>query len=394
MLIWNAWRWLRGTVTFRAEGGLCEQFLTRLQALDPPLAVWDIRREESAVTLCCQAANYARLRPLARRTGTRVRAIKKNGLPFRAKPLTARMGILLGAAIALVLYMILSSRIWIVDVQVDDPVLAARIETVLAENGVGIGSHMRDADVPSLRMRAIAEIKEINQLSLYFDGSIARVGVQLQKESASPPDTTPSNLVAARDGRIVTMRTTIGQPMVMEGEAVVKGDLLVCGAVETEQGTLLRHASAVVLAETTHTFEERVSLHELLPCEGRVIEQPSLYILSWRIPLYSQAAFDETWTVTTERRFLTLFGTALPLGIESEIYTEQTQTAVTHTREEAEQLARERLEARAAAQLGEAQINDIALEGVWEGEVYCLRAVYECTEDIAVPIPLNIAEKG
>lgn len=394
MLVWNAWRWMRGTVTFRAEGGMCERFLTLLGTLDPPLAVWDIRREEHAMTLCCRASDYARLRPTARRTGTRVRALKKSGLPFRAKPLIARMGVLVGMAIATVLYMLLGSRIWIVDVQVEDPMLAARIEACLADNGVGIGTLMRDVDVPSLRMRAIAQMEEINQLSLYFDGSIARVGVQLQKESASPPDTTPSNIIAASDGRIVTMRATVGTPMVMEGEAVVKGDLLVCGAVETEKGTLLRHASAVILAETTHTFEQHVSLTELLPCEGRVIEQPSLYLLSWRIPLYSQAAFDETWTVTTKRRFLTLFGTTLPLGIESGIYTEQTQIAVTHTREEAEQLARERLDARIASQLADAQVNDITFEGVWEEDVYCLRAICQCTEDIATQIPLNIAEKG
>ncbi len=372
---------------------MCERFLTLLGELDPPLAVWDIHRESSAVTVSCRAADYARLRPIARRTGTRVHALKKSGLPFRAKPLTTRMGVVVGAAIAMVLYMLLSSRIWIVDVQVDDPVLAARIETQLAQNGVGIGTRMRDVDVPSLRMRAIAEMEEINQLSLYFDGSIARVGVQLQKTGAAPPDSTPSNIVAAADGRIVTMRTTIGQSMVMEGEAVIKGDLLVCGAVETEKGTLLRHASAVILAETTHTFEQCVSLTELLPCEGRVIEQPSLYILSWRVPLYSQAAFDETWTVTTHKRFLSLFGTTLPIGIESEIYTEQTQTAVTHTREEAEQLARERLEARAASKLGEAQIDDVRFEGFWEGDVYCLRAVYECTEDIAHSVPLTILDQ-
>ena len=394
MLIWNTWRWFRGAVTFRAEGGMCERFLSMLGELDPPFPVWDIRRGESAITACCRATDYARIRQPARRTGTRVQALKTNGLPFRAKPLMRRMGIAVGAAIALVLYLMLSARIWLVDVQVDDPVLASRIEAQLAKNGVGIGECMRDVDVPALRMRMIAAIEEINQLSLYFDGSIARVGVQLQKESASPPDKSPANIVAAQDGRIVTMRTTIGHPMVMEGEAVVKGDLLVSGAVETEKGTLLRHASAVILAETTHTFEERVSLHELLPCEGRVIEQPSFRLLVWKIPLYSQASFDETWTVTTEKRPLTLFGTALPVGIESDIFTEQTHTAVTHTKEEAERLARERLEARASAALTHAQVEDITFEGIWEEDVYCLRAVYACTEDIALRIPMTIAEKG
>lgn len=110
------------------------------------------------------------------------------------------------------------------------------------------------------------------------------------------------------------------------------------------------------------------------------------------MPLYSQAAFDETWTVTTEKRFLTLFGTTLPVGVESDIYTEQTQCAVTHTAEETEQLARERLEADAAAALGDAEVTDVTFEGVWEGDTYRLRAIYECVEDIAQPQMLSVLE--
>lgn len=390
MLIWNGWRWLRGTVTFRAEGGLCERFLSLLGEREDPPALWDIRREEGAVTVSCRATDYRKVRAPARRTGTRVHAISKRGLPFAARPLLRRVGVFAGAAAAMVLYMFLSSYIWIVDVQVDDPVLARRIEVQLAEQGVGIGTRTSEVSVADVRMNAIAEIKEINQLSLYFDGSIARVGVQLQKESATVPDATPANIVAASDGRILSIRATVGTAMIMAGEAVIKGDLLVCGAVETEKGTLLHHASAVILAETTHVLEERVSLQELLPCTGRVIEQPSFCVLGWRLPLYSQAAFDETWTVTEERRFLTLFGTTLPVGIESLVYTEQTETAVTHTKEEAEQLAVQRLEARAAEHLQTAQITDVSYEGVWEGETYCLRATYTCVEDIAREAPLTI----
>ncbi len=388
MLVWNAWRWVRGTVVLRAEGGLCERFLSLLSELDPPLSVWNVRRGDGAVTLCCRAEDYPRLRTPARRTGTRVRALQKRGLPFVARPLVRRTGLFVGAALAVAVYMMLSSRIWILDIGVDDPVLAARIEAKLAQSGVAIGTRMNDVDVPSVRMRMIAEIQEINQLSLYFDGSIARVDVQLQKISAVPPDKSPANVVAAADGRVVTMRATVGTPLVMAGEAVVKGDLLVCGAVETEKGTLLHHASAVVLAETTHCFEETVPLTELVSRDGRVIEQPSLCILSWRIPLYSRAAFDEEWTVTSHERFLSLFGTTLPLGIRSERYTQRVMTEVTYSRAQAERLAKERLEARAQEALADAQIRDVQWNGYWEGDTYRLKATYACTEDIAKEVPL------
>ena len=390
MLIWNAWRWMRGTVCFRAEGGLCERFLTLLGEQQPPVGVWNIRREDGAVTLCCRAEDYPRLRVPARRTGTRIRAQRKHGLPFAVKPLAKRAGLFVGAALSVALYMLLASRIWIVDIGVGDPLLAARIEATLAKSGVYIGARTKDVDIPSVRMHMIAEIQEINQLALYFDGSIARVDVQLQKTGAVPPDTSPANIIAAADGRIVTIRATIGTPLVMEGEAVIKGDLLVCGAVETEKGTLLRHASAVVLAETTHTLEESISLTEILSHDGRKIEQPSLTILSRQIPLYSGASFDETWTVTSHKRFLSLFGTVLPFGIQSNVYTERTMVAVTYTHEQAQTLAKERLEQRARSTFADSDIRNVIFEGRWEGDTYHLQATYDCVENIARESPLVI----
>lgn len=390
MLIWNTWRWMRGTVCFRAEGGLCERFLTLLGEQQPPVGVWDIRREDGAVTLCCRAEDYPRLRTPARRTGTRIRAQRKRGLPFVVRPLTKRAGSFVGAALSVALYMMLASRIWIVDIGIEDPTLAARVESALAQSGVSIGARTKDVDIPSVRMHMIAEIQEINQLALYFDGSIARVDVQLQKIGAVPPDTSPANVVAAADGRIITLRATVGDPLVMEGEAVIKGDLLVCGAVETENGTLLRHASAVVLAETTHILEETVSLTEILSQDGRTIEQPRLTLLSWQIPLYSGAAFDETWTVTSHKRFLSLFGTVLPIGIQSDVYTERRMTAVTYTREQVQMLAKERMEQRAQTTLADAEIRNVTFDGRWDGDTYRLLATYDCVEDIAREIPIVI----
>lgn len=390
MLIWTAWRWVRGVVTFRAEGGLCERFFSLLGEGDTPIALWDIHRHDGAIVANCRAADYGRLRAAARRTGTRVHSLRHVGLPFAARPLTRRLGILFGAAAAVALCMILGSRIWIVDVQTDDPVLVARIERVLADSGVTLGARMNDIDIETVQMHAIAQIQEINQLSLYFDGSIARVGVQLQKDSATPPVCDPANVVAAADGRILSIRATVGQPLVQAGEAVVKGDLLVCGAIDTGKGTLLRRADAEILAETTHILEQTVSRSELLEQEGRMIEQPSLYILSWKLPLYSRAAFNDSWTVQTIRRPVTLFGTALPIGIESDLYTEHIHTSVTHTVEEAEQLAKERLQAQADERLAAATVTDVQYDGVWEGDVYRLRATYSCVEDIAVQVPLMI----
>lgn len=388
MWLWELWRWLRGTVEFHAQGGLVERFLTLLTEGTPAVKVWNVRRGDGAVTVCCAAADYARVRPYARRTGTRVRAVAKRGAPFLCRPLFKHPGLIVGAAGALAVYLLLASYIWVVDIHVDDPALKNRIAHFAAENGVAAGKRMNDVDIAEVRLYAIGELQEINQLSLYFDGSVAHIDVQLQEDSIGAPDLSPVNIVAAHDGLIVSMKVTKGNAMVKAGGAVVKGDLLVSGAIETDKGVLLRHSSAVIMARTTHVITQSVSQSELLPTSGRVYARPTLCFLTWRLPLYSEGTVDETWTVTQETRFAELFGVTLPVGIDTLTYTEQTLYETHYTKEEAERLCKERLEEKAAQLLSAAQVEDVQWEGQWEGDTYHLKATYTCLEDIAKTSPI------
>lgn len=385
-------RQLTGTVTFRAQGGLCERFLNLLTRGDTAIPLWDIVYEENAVTAVMRAADYRLVRPVARRTGTRVRAINKSGLPFCARPLMKRPGLWVGTAVALVLYTLLASRMWVIEVNTDDPSADAAVKACLAENGVAIGKRMNDVDLAAVQLHAIAQIENLHRLSLYFDGSIAHVDVQWEQEGSTVPDTTPANIVAAHDGRIVSMQVTSGQAMVKTGEAVVKGDLLVCGAIETTAGVLLRHSTARILAETEHTFEETIPLREQITREGVVVEQSALRLLAFELPLYTQATFDASWASETCERSLSFLGVTLPVGITSTVYTKQETVWVERTREEVEHLARERLTARATQALGSATVRDVVYDGVWEGDSYRLRATYACTEDIAQTVELFVRE--
>lgn len=387
-------QWCRrvaGTVTFRAEGGLCERFLNQLTRGEGATQLWDIAYEENAVTAVMRAADYPRVRPIARRTGTRVRAIDKSGAGFLLRPLTKRPGLWVGMTAALILYTVLASRLWVIDVRTDDPAAQATVKACLAESGVKLGARMTEVDTAAVQMAAIAQIKNLHRLSLYFDGSIARVDVQWEEEGATVPDTSPANIVAACDGRVVSMQVASGQALVKTGEAVVAGELLVCGAIETERGVLLRHASAQILAETTYVLEEAVPLCEQLPCEGVTVEQSALRLLTFELPLYTGAVFDDSWSCATREQMLTFCGVTLPLGITTAAYTKQDTMRVVYTREQAEQLARERLDAKAAALEG-ITVRDVTYEGVWEGETYRLRATLACTQDIAKTVPLLVAD--
>ena len=78
-------------------------------------------------------------------------------------------------------------------------------------------------------------------LAVNLSGSVARVEV---KERTLPPTPTdpnrPSNIRAARDGRIIEFSVYGGEAAVQNGDAVTEGMLLVSGVIEGEKGTILR----------------------------------------------------------------------------------------------------------------------------------------------------------
>lgn len=352
------------------------------------MAVWDVQTCGEYVTACCYVKDYGRLRPFARRTGTRVRAVKKRGCCFVVRPLWQRPGLWVGAAAVAAMYMVLGGSVWVVDVRVDDAALRRDITAALASQGVTYGASVRDIDTAAVGLHTVAQMEELHALSLYFQGCVARVDVRLREDGLTPPDKTPSNIVAAHDGYIEEMRVTSGQAVVRKGDAVVKGDLLVCGAVETKAAMLWRRSAATVMAETTRVYEER--LPRTLPYTrvGRVVEQPTVYLLTARVPLYSQFPLQGDWREREVSKALTLFDVPLPVGVDSRVYEERVCEEVTYSDRAVEWAATERLKARVAADLQQATIRDIRATATWEGDTYCLRWEVTALEDIAQTVPI------
>jgi len=380
------WRWLVGYVLFRAQGGLCERFMK--QVSEDGVRLWDVHPSAEGFTAICRAKDYRRLRPAAARTGTRVRHLRQCGAYVRLRPVMRRSGVLVGALVAMVVYLMLGGRIWVIDLPPCEPALEAGIERCLARSQVRLGAPIRDVDVEQVRMEAVADLPQIHSLSVYFEGCIAHVDIRLQEDQPKAPDTSPANVVAAVDGQILSARVTAGQSMMQVGEAVVEGELLVCGAVETEQETLFRHAAATVIARTERTVTVSASRREWIPAAGRRYDQPTLCFLTGRLPLYSPVGSTDGCVQTGQERWWRLFGVTLPVGTEWTVYTEIVDREVQYTDEQVVAIARLRADAALAAQNGAAVIGRTEEEGYWNGDTYTLTVRYTCEEDIARTVPL------
>lgn len=366
---------------------MCERFLSLLTEQEG-VALQQVQVGDGYLTAVCRAADYKKVRRPARRTGTRVHVLRRHGAGFRLSRFQKRPGLFVGLASALAVYTVLASCIWIVDIKTDDPRIREAVEKELAACGIARGVSAGEADLAAVRMRVIAGVEQLHQMSVYLEGCAARVDIRWQEEGAPRPDSTPANVTAACDGQILSMRVTDGKAMVKAGDAVVTGDLLVCGAVETEQGVLLCRAAATVTARTTRRFSATASRTEAVETDGRAYIQPSVRVFWWSVPCYSPSAFTERFTASTERVDWRWMDTPLPIGIEQTVYRERCQQTVTLTDEQVKAVAKARLEAQAAAAVGTASVERVTFEERWEGDRYTLSAQYTCIEDIAVQTPL------
>ncbi len=386
MWILRIGRWFSGYVVFYAQGGLCERFLKLLS--ENGVRLWDIVHTEDGVQATCAVRDYRRLRKAAARTGTRVRHRRQQGAYVVVRPVWRQSGLLIGAIAAIAVYMVLAARVWVIDLPTGDPSLVAQVEQCLYDANVRRGVPIRDIDVAAVRMAAVASMPELHALGLSFEGCVVHVEWRLQEEAIPKPDDTPANVVATADGVILSAQVTAGQSMIQVGEAVVEGELLVCGAVETERETLFRHAAAKIMARTERNVTVTASKTETIPTDGRRIDQPTLYMLGGRLPLYTAAPPPEGYDVRWQTAWLRFLDTPLPLGVEWTSFVERVPRAVSLSEAQVEQLAHCRAQAALAAQSPLAAVTDAVYEGSWDGDTYCLTARYVCKEDIAKTVPL------
>lgn len=394
----NVLDFFKGYVRFYGEGGFPERFLTESSARG--LHVTDTKRQGETFFATIPAAEYARLRPLAKRACIRLRIYRKYGLYFRLFPYRKRVGVPVGLLLGAVLLYILSGRIWIVQVDTTAAVDTAAILQAVEKQGVYVGCRIKDVDMQSLRLHALSDLEEMVYVSVNPSGCVARVTVNKRDPAPDIMDFHDnfSNLVAARDGTILSTDVHSGQAAVKVGEGVSAGTLLVSGTVESAAGNLYLHrASGKIIAKTSRTLSAFVPFSEQqLQPTSTVVDRVCFRFLKWDMPLFSAVALPDTYRVEKTAHLLKTDTLTLPIGWLHERYTRLQSTTVTRSEAEAKTLAAQQLEQ---------QLQDLAIAGVEVIETLqtteqitkdgiTITHTLQCVEDIAKEVPLQFADNS
>lgn len=383
-------RWFYGWVRVEAEGGFPERFLNRVA--QKGIRLWGVRLQEERLRFYCFARDYRALHPCARSACMRMRLRRKRGFPFVVHRYRHHKGLLVGAALYAAVLVALAPRIWVVDVVGCPPEMTQEVLAQTQEMGVRVGARMAEVDIKAVEITALDRLPMLSWITVNPSGSVARVEVSVREKQPEILDlSVPSDMVAVRDGQVLSTRVVSGECRVMVGEGVSVGTVLIGGRVESEElGVRLYRSYGEVMAQTERCITVTVPLaYERATASAPAVVRPTLTFLSWRLPLYANLPLGDAYFCGEREHFLTSGEMRLPLGITTEYHVPVTYTETRRTEEEARRLAQEKLREREKELFAAIEFTETARQDGIQGEEYRLTATYTCIENIAVEVPLQ-----
>ncbi len=389
-LLFRLWNYARGYVIIIVEGFFIEKFINICARRR--ILLWNVRiQKEHRVTARMSISGFRLIRPVARKTGCRVRLLKKTGLPFVFNKYRRRKAFFAGAVLFFILLNVLASFIWSIEISGNERLETAFIEDVLAGNGIKPGRLKYGIDTRATVDRMMLEIGRISWISINIRGT--KVKVQIREREDIPeivPRHIPCDVIAQRDGIVKQIIATEGIEAVAEGQTVKKGQVLISGRIPvkgSEEQYRHVHAMGTVKARTWYEAEVPVVFTETERLRtGRMIKDHSLILFSKKLDLIRRKNRFSEYTTEETRKKLTI-SEDLVFPFEWVVVTRYEVTSVQASIRETD--AREK-----AAEEAYKEALELVPEGaeIIEENIYfteedgklTARAILECVEDIGL----------
>ena len=322
-------------------------------------SLWGFDREEENSVACCRPQDYRRLRPLAKRSGARLKCLQKRGLPFQIAAWKKRPGLLLGVLCGIAVFWFLSGFVWGVTVSGTETLGDEIILKSARHNGVYPGAR-KSSFTPRLAAHGLmGEVPKLGWATVNTDGCYVEVVVQeAEQQPEVSDDTTLSNLIATRAGTVLMVEAERGRPEVVPGDTVQAGDLLISGSYQEKLDPwspmpddpfeAVGAARGRVIAETYREFAVQVSAQKkiVVPTGKRQVNR-TLIVFGLRLPLGLNDEPSGEWRQYQKITRLSALGAELPLAIEETVYE--------FTEEQTRTLSKEELKSAALYKLRQAQ---------------------------------------
>lgn len=226
-------KFFRGYLHVEVRGYSPERFLNLCSNLN--IVLWDLQPTDDGYAFCISLQAFRRLKPILRKTGTRIRITKRCGLPFLLFRYRKHRFFLCGICCAFAVLILMTQFIWKVEIMGNSFYSNQVLLDFLEDSGVGYGTLKKKADCEEIETLLRGQFDDITWVSARLSGT--RLYLTIQERVGGTADQAangeaPSDLMADYSGTVDSIVVRKGTPMVEKGDTVEKGDVLVSGRID------------------------------------------------------------------------------------------------------------------------------------------------------------------
>ncbi len=345
-------RYIKGYVSIKVEGFSPERFMNLCS--NKGILLWDIQKNGDVYFMSISVKDFFKLRPIVKKTRTKVAVLKRCGLPFFIPKVLARKVFLLGLFTALFFWIGSSFFVWEITISGNTNITEDKLKSFLADNQVHVGMLKKDLSIEILEKQMRREFDIITWTSAKLEGTKLLITVKENTlvQNSQPEQTfdTGSDLLANVNGKVVSMIVRSGVPQVTIGQEITAGDLLVSGAVPVynEDSTIRKYrytrSDADIYAKYLLPVKESIPFTYIKKeYTGR---EKKHYYIGWGEKILSlkvgKVKFPYYDAVTGQEKIQILPDLYLPLLYGSTTYREYLNTEHSYSLDEAEQILSEK----------------------------------------------------
>ena len=343
---------LRGYVRIKVWGYSPERFMNLCSNRD--ILLWDIANHGAYYTMCISISGFRRLKPITKKTKTRAAILQKYGLPFLIPHLKRSSIFILGLFFCLFFLHGMSYYIWAIEITGNSSLTTDVLMDFLEENQITCGSKKRELDIEMLEKAIRKEFDVVTWTSARLDGT--KLVIQIKENTRATPQIEHTeekgmDLEATKNGKIVSMVTRSGVPLVKIEDEVQPGEILVSGAVPVYgedasiKDYLFCRADADIYLQCSYRYEEKLpAAYQCKIYTGNEKRVPYIRVFEKQMSLPARILFPKSDCVITENRVEVLKDFYLPVSFGCYCYREYELTEKKYTKEQAKLLCQEKLD--------------------------------------------------
>ena len=271
-------KYIAGYLKIQITGYSPERFLNMCS--HHKIDLWNLTSCGYAYEMNISVYDFRRLKPILRKTKTKVKIKERCGFPFFLQKYRKRQLFAAGLVICTIFLFFMTTFIWNIQIEGNHKYSEEEIRKILKQQEVYVGqmkNHIHCDDISAYLRKNYTDV-------IWVSASVEGISLKIQVkentdrivERKSEIYEVPSDIVADKDGIITDIITRQGIPLVHIGDIVQRGDSLVSGNIPiyNDAKEIIDYqyvaADADIHAQTEVPYEEQLnSEHNVLKESGK-----------------------------------------------------------------------------------------------------------------------------